>query len=102
MSRDYVYIKGIDPTTLIGRTIKCKQDDCTVLHLNQQHDKLRDQKFRVIYNDTYHTYLPTEKVDDLMTYNNIMNHLHTPTNLRMGSNYGISNPSLPIWDHSYP
>ena len=24
---EYVYIKGVNPTTLTGRTIKCKQDD---------------------------------------------------------------------------
>ena len=41
-----------------------------------QHNELREQKFKVVYDDTYHRYLPTEKEDELMTYNDIINHLH--------------------------
>ena len=55
---DTLYIKGIEPTTLIGRTIKCIQDDGTILQAQvdtclNQHDELRDQKFKVVYNNTY-------------------------------------------------
>ena len=77
----FVYIKGVNFATLTGRTIKCKQDDGTILRARvdaclNQHDELRDRKFKIVYDDTYHSYLSTEKANELMTYNDIMNHLH--------------------------
>ena len=68
---EYIFIKGVDPTTLTGRTIKCKQDDGIILRARvdaclNQYDKLCDQIFKVVYDDTYHSYLSTEKVDELM------------------------------------
>ena len=80
-SGDYIYIKGIDPNTLIGRNFNCEQDDGTILHTHietclDQHNQLRDKKFKIVDNDQHYTYLPTDRADELITYNDIMNCLH--------------------------